>query len=183
MARTTALTFTVLQILTAFFATAAPTEKVYPSITIAEGLPSLAELGLTVEDLYTKPREFFSKGQVPTKRTNDIVPYKCYSTDRANVDDATAAANYLASLGNQACVVKGISTLITFVTVGDAKIQGWNVSPHATVSSPCSNAATGAYDVLDYCTSGGEVAGQMVAYGNGDLGVIVESSGSDEIPR
>ncbi|KAF5608577.1 hypothetical protein FOVSG1_005871 [Fusarium oxysporum f. sp. vasinfectum] len=94
----------------------------------------------------------------------------------ANVNEAVECINYLASLGDQACVA-GVSGQ-SFCRRGNTQITGLAVGLNSdqTSSSPCRDVARGAGLVMDRCTrADGKVRGQNPAWGNGHLMVDIRN--------
>ncbi|KAF4962559.1 hypothetical protein FSARC_9337 [Fusarium sarcochroum] len=94
----------------------------------------------------------------------------------ANVNEAVECINYLASLGNQACVA-GVSGQ-SFCRRGNTQITGLarNLPSHETSSSTCRDVARGAGLIMDRCSRGdGKVRGQNPAWGNGNLVIDIRN--------
>ncbi|KAL5318424.1 hypothetical protein ACEPPN_013484 [Leptodophora sp. 'Broadleaf-Isolate-01'] len=92
--------------------TALPTETAtfYPEVIPGPGMPSLAELGLTSEQLYTTTPNLHCPNAL------------------ANVDSVIACFNYLMSLGTSGCGVDRYNGK-RFCTSGNAKVDGLNYTP------------------------------------------------------
>ncbi|RSL84623.1 hypothetical protein BHE90_000764 [Fusarium euwallaceae] len=94
----------------------------------------------------------------------------------ANINEAVECINYLASLGNQACVA-GVGGQ-SFCRRGNTQITGIAVGlpSHQSTSSPCQAVARGAGLVMDRCSrADGKVRGQNPAWGNGHLMVDIRT--------
>ncbi|KAF4339489.1 hypothetical protein FBEOM_6610 [Fusarium beomiforme] len=94
----------------------------------------------------------------------------------ANVNEAVECINYLASLGDQACVA-GVSG-VPFCRRGNTQITGLatGLPSDQTSSSPCRDVARGAGLIMDRCTrADGKVRGQVAAFGNGNLLVDIRT--------
>ncbi|KAF9769050.1 hypothetical protein IL306_013606 [Fusarium sp. DS 682] len=94
----------------------------------------------------------------------------------ANVNEAVECINYLASLGDQACVA-GVSG-VPFCRRGNTQITGLTIGlpSDQTSSSSCRDVARGAGFIMDRCTrADGKVRGQVPAFGNGNLLVDIRT--------
>ncbi|RMJ20075.1 hypothetical protein CDV36_000149 [Fusarium kuroshium] len=92
------------------------------------------------------------------------------------INEAVECINYLASLGNQACVA-GVGGQ-SFCRRGNTQITGIAVGlpSHQSTSSPCQAVARGAGLVMDRCSrADGKVRGQNPAWGNGHLMVDIRT--------
>ncbi|RBR25029.1 uncharacterized protein FIESC28_02153 [Fusarium coffeatum] len=89
------------------------------------------------------------------------------ASELANVNEAVACINYLASLGSQPCVatVSGQS----FCRRGNTQITGLARNGN-TATSTCQEVARGAGFIMDKCSRGdGKVRGANEAWANGNL--------------
>jgi len=146
---------------------AAESAKVYPEVVPGPGLPSLEELGLTSEQLYTT---------TPTINGRELFPRYtsvCETYTTADVDDTIACFNYLQAIGSNNCGVSGDN--VQFCYSGNAQITGSNISGTGSASSACSDVAFAVQWVFTYCNQDGNVGGSCAAYGNGNLIVGVEN--------
>ncbi|KAH8811185.1 hypothetical protein F5884DRAFT_876339 [Xylogone sp. PMI_703] len=146
-------------------ASALPTaDKVYPEVIPGPGLPSLASLGLTSEELYTmKPNE------TVVKRAPAFDP-GCGPSDAAytDVNDIIACFNYLNSLGHQNCAVPSGAGVVQMCRAGNGQILGQGLN--GATSSWCSDVANAVLWVINDCTRPDQsVAGFQAANGNGNL--------------
>ncbi|KXJ89103.1 hypothetical protein Micbo1qcDRAFT_177580 [Microdochium bolleyi] len=89
-----------------------------------------------------------------------------------HADEAAACINYLAGLGNQACVssISGVS----FCRRGSTQITGLSKQGKNGATSSCANVARAAGAIMDRCTRVAAdgvkfVKGANEAWGNGDL--------------
>ncbi|KAI0059299.1 hypothetical protein BV25DRAFT_1137433 [Artomyces pyxidatus] len=144
------------------FAVAAPT--VHPTVVPGPGLPTLAELGITSEELYARPPSLQARAAL-----YDPV---CETYTTADVDNVIACFNYLESIGGNACTVDGDN--VQFCYSGDAQVTGSNISGTGSASSLC-DVALGLQWIFTYCNQGGQVGGSQAANGNGYLIVGVEN--------
>ncbi|CEJ93333.1 hypothetical protein VHEMI08926 [[Torrubiella] hemipterigena] len=157
-------------------AAAAATAK-YPEVKPGPGLPSLAELGITSAELYQMGKPAFHSNAINGAFSANLDP-GCGPSDAYTYDinGVIVCYNYLAKLGDTACVVpaEGYSA---FCTSGDAAITGKSQLSGSGTSSACRDVANGVLWVLDHCTRNeeGNVAGFQAAYGNGDLKVSVSN--------
>ncbi|PSN71516.1 hypothetical protein BS50DRAFT_284313 [Corynespora cassiicola Philippines] len=141
----------------------------YPEVIPGEEMPSLASLGLTNNDLYTKsyfPEALFGT-DAHTATPNcehDIAP-----CDKAS---AEALANYLYNLGTQDCRLKGRPT--EFAIAGDCLAQGSSMA-EGFASSYCRDVAIGAWWIVNNCSPNSKTAGSALAYGNGNLIITLKS--------
>ncbi|KAI0059302.1 hypothetical protein BV25DRAFT_1779087, partial [Artomyces pyxidatus] len=146
------------------FAVAAP--AVHPTVVPGPGLPTLAELGLTSEELYARP---------PSLRTRAaLYSPVCQTYSTGSVDNVIACFNYLEAIGGHACTV---AQNVQFCYAGDAQVMGSNVSGTESASSLCSDVALAVQWIFTYCNDGGQVGGSQAANGNGYLIVGVENIG------
>lgn len=125
--------------------------KVYPEVVPGPGLPTLAELGLTSEQLYTT-NSTQSIGKLGTglvlhdvhllmppielreaiARSADYTSM-CYTYTTGSVDNVIACFNYLVNIGTHACGVGPGS--VQFCYAGDAQVTGTNIYGYPSVSS------------------------------------------------
>ncbi|KAJ6785327.1 hypothetical protein PWT90_02594 [Aphanocladium album] len=139
----------------------------YPEVIPGPGMPSLASLNLTSEQLYTMP---MPDGPQFNQRSLVSRAYCAVrACTRAPRDDALACYNYLNNLGTTMCGGDGRG-VVQFCYAGQAQITGG--MDHAS-SSYCEHVAIGALDVINNCYSDRGVKGLSVAYGNGDINVGV----------
>ncbi|KAK7053662.1 hypothetical protein R3P38DRAFT_2851491 [Favolaschia claudopus] len=147
--------------------------KEFPEVIPGPGLPSLASLNLTSAELYQRvPSPEVVKG---LERRFDLI---CNEVPQCSVSDATACFNFLTALGQQACTVPGpVGASSTFCTAGGCHWFGGNLKQGGgSVSSFCSDVATGGASVIFGCTqSNNLVSGANAANGNGDLIVTISS--------
>ncbi|OBT96485.2 hypothetical protein VE01_05658 [Pseudogymnoascus verrucosus] len=136
----------------------------YPEFTPGKGLPSLEELGLTSEQLFTTPPPALAT-RVDDKYTQHT---RCRSSSEgseyaANVDDVIACYNYLVALGDYTCRERELCR------IGSAKISGlnknghranlgWDV-PYVFSTAKCWDAALGLQWIFTNCNEGGKVMG------------------------
>ncbi|KAJ1325376.1 hypothetical protein MN608_08567 [Microdochium nivale] len=86
----------------------------------------------------------------------------------ARQNEAAECINYLASLGNQACVSS--VNAVSFCRRGETQITGISKTGHNGATSSCQNVARAAGAIMDRCSRGdGTVRGQNEAWGNGNL--------------
>ncbi|KAI0059297.1 hypothetical protein BV25DRAFT_1918544 [Artomyces pyxidatus] len=145
------------------FAVAAPT--VHPTVVPGPGLPTLAELGITSEELYARPPSLQARAALYSP--------VCQTYSTGDVDDVIACFNYLEAIGGNACTVDGDN--VQFCYAGDAQVTGSNESGYPSASSLCSDVALGLQWIFTYCNQGGRVGGSQAANGNGGLIVGVEN--------
>ncbi|TFK65679.1 hypothetical protein BDN72DRAFT_900512 [Pluteus cervinus] len=152
--------------------------KIYPDLIPGPGLPSLEELGLTSEQLYTtiptigkfssstssNGREVFSR----SAKYNSV----CETYTTGNVDGVIACYDYLHSIGGNSCGVNGDK--VRFCSSGDAQVTGSNISGTGSAASLCRDVASALLWIITNCNSGGRVGGSRAAGGNGFLIVGVE---------
>ncbi|KAJ3719156.1 hypothetical protein C8R42DRAFT_628616 [Lentinula raphanica] len=177
MARMTSLFATLLLLPWAFTNAASVVDLVsrkttYPEVVPGPGLPSLAELNLTSEALYTMTPSFLENRESEFSGRSELWTNTCFTYTTANVDDVIACFNYLENIGSTNCGVE--NTNVQFCYAGTAQITGSSiVGPSA--SSLCSDVALGVQWIFTYCNVGGQVGGDAAANGNGDLIVGVEN--------
>ncbi|KAJ6563982.1 hypothetical protein B0H19DRAFT_1258503 [Mycena capillaripes] len=167
--RTTSLRLFALAACAATLANAVPTGPDVPEVIPGPGLPSLASLGLTSAELYSRAP---TPEQLATfeRRFNLMcaeVPPAC------SVADAVACLNFLSALGTTACTVNGEN--VTFCTAGSCHWFGSNISGGSSASSFCSDVATGGNAVINTCQGNGFVDGANAANGNGNLIVTISA--------
>ncbi|KAF9531290.1 hypothetical protein CPB83DRAFT_849704 [Crepidotus variabilis] len=142
----------------------------YPEVIPGPGLPSLASLNLTSKDLHTMKPQFSSSSALES-RSADFDSH-CFTYTTGNIDNTIACYNYLASIGNNACVVPGDN--IAFCRVGDVLIGGSNLhQTSGAASSACWDVSMAVQWIFSNCNAGGRVGGVAAANGNGDLPVGV----------
>ncbi|KAJ3719155.1 hypothetical protein C8R42DRAFT_643442 [Lentinula raphanica] len=149
---------------------------IYPEVHPGPGLPTLAELNLTSEALYTISPKFDSRelGDQPALASrSSLYTDNCQTYSTANVDDVIACFNYLENIGSNTCGFSGDN--VQFCYAGTAQITGSNIFEDPVVASLCSDVALGVQWIFTYCNVGGQVGGLAAAYGNGDLIVGVEN--------
>ena len=149
-----------------------------------QGLPSLSELGLTVNDLLDP--EFASKHAIHNANTSPQVSRRdaaaqgffphCYKSNTGNLGGAVTCKNYLNSL-SQDCLVTNQKPweYLCNVTVNNSPtyIRGQPLSGTDEVRVPCSDVAKGMDWVLDLCHPDGcsgndcPVGGINAAWKNG----------------
>lgn len=129
---------------------AAEPRKEYPEVVPGPGLPTLAELGLTSEELYTMapklgkctPTPFFiahreltvhAEGRSTLEARSALYNNVCQTYTTANVDNVIACFNYLQSIGGNACTVNGDN--VQFCYSGNAQVTGSNISGTGSASS------------------------------------------------
>ncbi|KAJ3968311.1 hypothetical protein EV361DRAFT_785511, partial [Lentinula raphanica] len=132
------------------------------------GLPTLAELNLTSEALYTMTPKLRAYNSLLYLFTNE-----CFTYTTANVNDVIACFNYLENIGGNSCAVNGDNS--QFCYAGTAQISGSNVSGTSSAASLCSDVALAVQWIFTNCNVGGQVGGAAAAYGNGNLIVGVEN--------
>ncbi|KAJ3495807.1 hypothetical protein NLG97_g3127 [Lecanicillium saksenae] len=145
----------------------------YPEVIPGPGLPSLESLGLTSEELWTKPFPEIEEGKLVAR----FEPF-CSFPDRAytSVNDLRACYNYLNALGSTACEIDP-DHIVGMCSSGGATVYGASLVGHRT-SSKCEDVAKGLLWVVQGCTrSDQSCAGSAPAYGNGDLEVFGAASG------
>ncbi|KAJ7320957.1 hypothetical protein DFH08DRAFT_970263 [Mycena albidolilacea] len=145
------------------------TDSDFPEVIPGPGLPSLASLGLTSEELYKR---------VPTpeemKRLQPLFTLECGEVPPAcPVANAVACFNFLNALGTTACTVNGEN--VTFCTSGSCHWFGSNISGGSSASSFCRDVATGGNAVINTCQGNGFVDGANAASGNGNLIVTISA--------
>lgn len=126
---------------------AIPTSNAYSEVIPGEGMPSLAELGLTSEQLYTMPVEASMSLRIPNicVTTNIIqdaekiltrAAAKCGPVEAAytDVNDVVACYNYLKNLGTRDCAVGRNYARSVFVHAGRARVIGQGSTAKATSS-------------------------------------------------
>ncbi|KAH6713543.1 hypothetical protein BKA61DRAFT_674160 [Leptodontidium sp. MPI-SDFR-AT-0119] len=159
------MAFTTLIIST----TALPTETTtfYPEVIPGPGMPSLAELGLTSEQLYTTTPNLPFGNSFTTLYNGEC---RHCPDALANVDSVIACFNYLMSLGTSGCGVDRYNGK-RFCTSGNAKVDGLNYTPGQAnpTKSYCSDVALAVQWIFNHCNSGGQVRGSQAANGNGEL--------------
>ncbi|OAA71188.1 hypothetical protein ISF_01739 [Cordyceps fumosorosea ARSEF 2679] len=142
----------------------------YPEVVPGPGLPSLQELGLTTEQLYSMgPPE---PADLEAFSANFVG--KCGPADAAytNVNGIIACYHYLKNLGTQRCTTPGNYKSIEFCHSGDASITGTSLKSNGA-SSYCRDVASGLLWVVDHCTRPNQsCAGAQAAGGNGNLVVF-----------
>ncbi|OBT71545.1 hypothetical protein VF21_09849 [Pseudogymnoascus sp. 05NY08] len=133
----------------------------YPEFTPGKGMPSLEELGLTSEQLFTTP----PPALVP-RDDQYTLHTRCRSPSEgseylASVDDVIACYNYLVALGDYTCRERDLCY------IGSAKITGmsrnrhiwtWGV-PYVFATVKCWDAALGLQWIFTNCNEGGKVLG------------------------
>ncbi|KAK7999685.1 hypothetical protein PG990_012285 [Apiospora arundinis] len=155
----------------------------YPEFVPGPGLPSLASLNLTTEDLYAAPKYLPDDPSGPKAEYNDNCGDGRTGLVTANVDDVIACFNYLVALGNYVITVterdtmNGVPYFREVAHSGSAYIEGHSLRSGGT-SSTAYNVALGVQWSFTNCNHGGQVGGMAAAYGNGDLVVI--SSGHSQ---
>ncbi|KAJ6568734.1 hypothetical protein B0H19DRAFT_1065542 [Mycena capillaripes] len=154
-------------------ANAVPTDPDVPEVIPGPGLPSLASLGLTSAELY-------SRAPTPAADSEQLAalerrfPLMCGEVPPAcSVSDAVACLNFLSALGTTACTVNGDN--VTFCTAGSCHWFGSNISGGPSASSFCSDVATGGNVVINTCQGNGFVDGANAANGNGNLIVTISA--------
>ncbi|KXJ88097.1 hypothetical protein Micbo1qcDRAFT_207372 [Microdochium bolleyi] len=100
------------------------------------------------------------------------------SSNFAHGNAAVECINYLASLGNQACV-SSVSA-VSFCRRGDVQISGISKTGKNGATSSCANVARAAGAIMDRCTiktadGVNWVKGANEAWGNGDLIVDIRN--------
>ncbi|KAK6330407.1 hypothetical protein TWF696_003504 [Orbilia brochopaga] len=148
--------------------TSAPVVDYTKLIIPGPGLPSVAELGLTNEDL-TKPvpgleQLMARESENPNAVFKRYTP-QCWGGPACSWSDAQGCYNYLVGLGNRPCKTSGIDQMCR---VNGCSWQARTLNSRE-VSSPCSNAANGGAWVMNNCR--GNIRGSNAAWGNGDLAV------------
>jgi hypothetical protein len=151
--------------------------KNYPEVIPGPGLPSLEELGLTSEDLYTKPLpplinttvEISHKEARGAQAVVDSFGGFCETTSTGNVDNIIACFNYLNAFENgQLHLTVQFGSTYHFCSAGDAQVIGTTSQladmPWVIASGP--NVALGLQWIFTYCNKGGRVGGYQVANGN-----------------
>jgi len=157
-------------------ATATPTAKVYPEFTQLPGMPTLASLNLTVEDLYTKPVTLGEISESAVLYDNHCINNGAFG---GPVDDVIACFNYINAFGGStsACKINsGPGGSKQLCHIGRAYVFGDNGGQGSSANSACSDVAIGVQWIFTNCNFGGKVEGNAAARGNGDYVVIVEGS-------
>ncbi|KAJ3840648.1 hypothetical protein F5878DRAFT_522322, partial [Lentinula raphanica] len=148
----------------------------YPELIPGPGFPTLAELNLTSEQLYTMTPNLQTP-VVPISpelaSRSDRYTNECFTYTTANVDDVIACFNYLQNIGSNTCAVNGDN--VQFCYAGTAQISGSNISGTSSAASRCSDVALAVQWIFTYCNVGGQVGGAAAANGNGYLVVGVEN--------
>jgi len=137
-------------------------------IVTGEGLPTVAELGLTHEDLI-KPIDPAVFGQTDKPGLSKRYNPQCYNSYKCSYSDALACYNYLYQLGRQQCYTAPYSR---FCYANNCNWIGTVISGQSSASSYCSDVALGGAWVLQNC--GNPLAGANAANGNGGLLVSVQ---------
>ncbi|KAH9220070.1 hypothetical protein DL95DRAFT_456979 [Leptodontidium sp. 2 PMI_412] len=163
--------------------TALPTETAtfYPEVIPGPGMPSLAELGLTSEQLYTTTPNLREQYILTYGHSTSLAFRNSFTTlyngecrhcpdALANVDSVIACFNYLMSLGTSGCGVDRYNGK-RFCTSGNAKVDGLNYTPGQAnpTKSYRSDVALAVQWIFNHCNSGGQVRGSQAANGNGEL--------------
>ncbi|KAJ3992867.1 hypothetical protein F5050DRAFT_1714948 [Lentinula boryana] len=149
------------------------TKGTYPELIPGAGLPTLAELNLTSEALYTMTPKLFNRELVELSERSELFTNECFTYTTANVNDVIACFNYLENIGGNTCSVNGDN--VQFCYAGTAQISGSNVSGTSSAASLCSDVALGVQWIFTNCNVGGLVGGAAAANGNGFLIVGVEN--------
>ncbi|KAJ7871049.1 hypothetical protein B0H13DRAFT_2350115 [Mycena leptocephala] len=162
------------------------TDTDFPEVIPGPGLPSLASLGLTSEELYRRiPTPGTTSFLLLTARMNSAAPeemkrlqplftLECGEVPPAcPVANAVACFNFLNALGTTACTVNGEN--VTFCTSGSCHWFGSNISGGPSASSFCRDVATGGNAVINTCQGNGFVDGANAANGNGNLIVTISA--------
>ncbi|KAJ4001235.1 hypothetical protein F5050DRAFT_31301 [Lentinula boryana] len=177
MARLTSLLATLL-LLTGSSTNAASvaditsTKNTYPEVIPGPGLPTLAELNLTSEALYTMTPNFQTRSEPEFSGRSELFTNECFTYTTANVDDVIACFNYLESIGGNTCGIA--NTNVQFCFAGTAQISGSSIDG-PSAASLCSDVALGVQWIFTYCNINGQVGGAAAANGNGNLIVGVEN--------
>ncbi|KAJ8117452.1 hypothetical protein OPT61_g1358 [Boeremia exigua] len=131
-----------------------------PEVIPGPGLPSLASLGLTSEQL-------FALGKPESSEDDQSLMAVTRCGDQyGNVNNAIACYNYLRNLGRTDCRVPIGQRSVIMCTAGDIRIESSGVG----ASSWCEHVAMAVLYTVDHCTRPSQdVAGYAPAYGNGDL--------------
>ncbi|KAG4441606.1 hypothetical protein IFR05_002890 [Cadophora sp. M221] len=122
---TLTLTLSTLLLSTTALPTASETTKVYPEVIPGPDMPSLAELGLTSEQLYTTTPNLPFGNSFTTLYNGEC---RHCPDALASVDSVIACFNYLMSLGTAGCGVDRYNGK-RFCTSGNAKVDGLNYTP------------------------------------------------------
>ncbi|KAH6720690.1 hypothetical protein BKA61DRAFT_709145 [Leptodontidium sp. MPI-SDFR-AT-0119] len=112
-----------------------------PQVTPGSGLPSLASLNLTSEQLYAIPVPDFGKPELKlAKRAAG-----CFDSNRqCTLDDAVACYNYLGTPGTQSCQVDingGAGSWKELCRAGNCVVEGRLTNNFIVDSTACSNVA------------------------------------------
>ncbi|KAF3908800.1 hypothetical protein ABW21_db0207665 [Orbilia brochopaga] len=153
-------------------ATAAPASAPavdYTKIIIpGPGLPTVAELGLTNEDL-TKPVPALEhlmarESENPNALFKRYDP-QCWGGKGCSYEDAMYCYNYLIGIGSQDCKTSGTNQMCR---ANNCSWQARNLNGRE-VTSRCDNAANGGAWVIHNCRN--NIRGSNAAWGNGDFAV------------
>ncbi|KAJ6255955.1 hypothetical protein Dda_9246 [Drechslerella dactyloides] len=131
------------------------------------GLPSIAELGLTNEDLSKPVPELEHLMARESENPNTLFKRydpQCWGGPGCSRQEAEGCYNYLVKLGNTACKSHGV---IEMCRAGKCSWQGRTLIGRE-VSSPCMDAANGGIWVLHNCRN---IRGSNAAWGNGAFAV------------
>ncbi|KAG2008106.1 hypothetical protein CC2G_013569 [Coprinopsis cinerea AmutBmut pab1-1] len=137
------------------------------------GLPTLEELGLTIDDLLKPiPEETLanitaeyaamdsSEGSSLVKRYDPV----CHS-GYVNINDARGCYNYLNALGTTACTVHDSGSVWGSTTrmcvFGQAQVKGQCFPPNCPATSWCQHVAHGVAWTIANCNVNGQVAGAL----------------------
>ncbi|KAJ3719166.1 hypothetical protein C8R42DRAFT_643451 [Lentinula raphanica] len=153
----------------------------YRELVTGPGFPTLAELNLTSEQLYTMTPNLQTRVvELELASRSDRYTNECFTYTTANVDDVIACFNYLQNIGSNTCAVNGDN--VQFCYAGTAQISGSNISGTSSAASRCSDVALAVQWIFTYCNVGGQVGGGLnerlgaaAANGNGYLVVGVEN--------
>ncbi|KAJ3719168.1 hypothetical protein C8R42DRAFT_113127 [Lentinula raphanica] len=160
MARTSSLLATLLLLPAAFINGASTaTKRAYPELIPGPGLPTLAELNLTSEALYTMTPKL-QIGDLELAERSDLFTNECFTYTTANVNDVIACFNYLENIGGNSCAVNGDNS--QFCYAGTAQISGSNVSGTSSAASLCSDVALAVQWIFTNCNVGGQVGGTFM---------------------
>jgi hypothetical protein len=108
-----------------FLALTLRTALAYREVIPGPGLPSLAELGLTSEMLYTiKPNLSNKELSANLKRQVDTVRCLPMLSARTDAADITACYNYLNNLGQTPCVASDTEVAVIMCEAGSGEILG-----------------------------------------------------------
>ncbi|EJP69087.1 hypothetical protein HC256_001067 [Beauveria bassiana] len=169
-------TITLLQFLPLVPAVLADTVQ-YPEIVPGPGLPSLASLGLTSEQLYKMESVSPSKVNKRASFAPNYVPF-CESDQRAHthVDGLRMCYTYLSYIGARDCTVPSGFRKALYCNAGDAHINGLSINGRSQTSS-CASVAGALGWILDNCKlPNNQIAGSQAVSGNADIIVTGMSS-------